>query len=114
MHDGEAAQPPEAHHPEDGDQLGGRRVRWPCPRQRQHGAKVEAGQAEKSCRVSVGPADEGHRVQRKLKRMEQLNHLIIATIIYKVIYHNSFKSIDINGKIMLVLDYCNTLLHETL
>lgn len=41
MHAGEAAQPPEAHHPEDGDLLRGRRARRPHERQGQHVAELE-------------------------------------------------------------------------
>lgn len=65
---GEAAQPHEAHHPEDGDHLRGRRVRRPRQRQGQHVAKCETGQPKKT-RVSVGPTDEGHRGPKKMKRM---------------------------------------------
>lgn len=43
MFAGEAEQPPEAHHSEDGDHLRGRRVRWPCEHQTQHVAKLESG-----------------------------------------------------------------------
>lgn len=61
---GEAAQPPEAHHPEDGDYLRSRRVRWPRYRQRQHVAELESAEAKWIWHVSVGPTDEGHRVQK--------------------------------------------------
>lgn len=65
-HAGEAAQPSEAHHPEDGHQLGGRRARRPCEHQGQHVAKVNVHTPETHC-VPVGSADEGHRVPEDVK-----------------------------------------------
>lgn len=64
---GEAAQPPEAHHPEDGDHLGGRRVRRPRERQGQDVAELESEEPQRTDLVALGPADEGHRVQEKMK-----------------------------------------------
>lgn len=62
---GEAAQPPEAHRAEDGDLLGGRRVRRPCEYQEPRVAHLESDQAQRGPRVRLGAADEGHKVQKK-------------------------------------------------
>lgn len=72
---GEAAQPPEAHRAKDGDLLGGRRVRRPCEHQEAHVAHLESDQAQRGPRVPLGPADEGHRVQEKIKTWV---HIIVS------------------------------------
>lgn len=72
---GEAAQPPEAHHAEDGDLLGGRRVRRPRAHQGPHVAHTESDQAQRGPHVPLGPTDEGHRVQEKIKTRE---HVVVS------------------------------------
>lgn len=72
---GEAAQPPEAHHAEDGDLLGGRRVRRPCEHQEPHVAHLESDQGQRGPRVPLAAADEGHRVQEKIKTRA---HIIVS------------------------------------
>lgn len=73
-HAGEAALPAEAHHAEDGDLLGGRRVRRPREPQGQHMAEPEQDEQSGAHGVPLGAADEGHRAQKEEKTRRQVNN----------------------------------------
>lgn len=63
---GEAAQPPEAHHAEDGDLFRGWRVRRSHQHPGPHVAHPAERQSRLGPRVPLAPACEGHQVQDEL------------------------------------------------
>lgn len=79
---GEAAQPPEAHHAEDGDLLGGRRVRRSHQHPGPHVAHPAEHQSRLGPRVPLAPACEGHPVQ------EELTSSYIYIFIVHILYRN--------------------------
>lgn len=97
---GEAAQPLEAHHAEDGDLLGSRRARWPHKHPGPHVAHSAKYQGRLSPCVPLGSANEGHRVQEEVTD-------VAGAPSHRVIYLYSTSCMEMYKQMLLLKDTCS-------